>query len=1091
MYQRHPEEELFQIVAKEDSFQVTFSKGSTLVYSIGVNTVSSNGVPVTVPGQWRDFNASGKSITMNSGQTMYVKAKLSNKPTPIAGYGIGTFAFNKKCDVRGNIMSLFYGSHYKGYFDFKREYNLNINEHSPEYKYVFEQLFKNCTGLTSAVELRLPATTIPVGCYKYMFSGCTNLQTPPTISATTWPDEACYGMFSGCTNLKQIMSAPNITASTRTCMAMYKDCSTLTTTTRYSIPTKITANSRETCKSMFENCTSLSAYTNTATVTLTSQNVGEAGFESAFANCTALTKTTHINLKEVPSQAFKGMYAGCTKLRTIQQFTPQKIGYEGCREMFNGCTALVSGNTLLSATTVVNDYGCMLMFANCTALTKIPKLTYNQLGNYSLQEMFAQCTALTNVTGVVSATTMGVGAYKWCFYNCSNLLYIPSLPMTALKAECYYGMFENCTSLKWRPNTTTTPEEDDEITTLPPSEGGTLPPGEGGTLPPIGLTTLTVTYEEEDYTGWPTERLVLPAIGLARQCYQYMFRGCTSLVEAPNILAESMSDTSCGGMFQDCVNLEIPPVLYATKLAERCYADMFIGCTSLVVAPMLPATTLAPRCYVSMFSGCTNLQQVVMMGQNFTALKNNGEDPLENWFNGVAPASSDYGRMLFLNFDNDCGNDYNALYLNYPAKWGIGKGFTPIKYTGKFTTKPMAGTANSTTIFYDCVSDVRTILRLRGYNTNDHVTHDYRVQNVHYHGAFESDTFVLPTPSTQRTISVCQAVDRSTIAADDSDANNALKYCAVTTQQANDLLSWVMETGKTHGAEVFNIYRPKSGYDGACLTLEINGYNDFEFYIADNVTNGDACFIARIGYIYKGDGLMYYRDIGTTEFTKTTQWLINEYKHIHIGGLSAEETYTITIVFSILNEDKRENPIPNSGYVLIPKKQDKQLIYVNTLQYPATQEAYTILGTGTSGNNVWRKSTSYNPNTSKYDGAYHTVAGTTGATMQIRITGYDYFKIYVRADSGWHMNYLLVSQLDESVNASTSYDNASVVYYHTKDKHVSETGETGYTLVEFRNLDGFTHTITLCYCKNDMENDDVYGSTDMCYLLIPKNQNKT
>ena len=81
--------------------------------------------------------------------------------------------------------------------------------------------------------------------------------------------------------------------------------------------------------------------------------------------------------------------------------------------------------------------------------------------------------------------------------------------------------------------------------------------------------------------------LILPATTLTDYCYDRMFQGCTSLVNAP----------------------ELP----ATTLAANCYSSMFNNCTSLVNAPELPATTLAANCYDSMFNGCASLQYVKAM----------------------------------------------------------------------------------------------------------------------------------------------------------------------------------------------------------------------------------------------------------------------------------------------------------------------------------------------------------------------------------------------------------------------------------------------------------------------------------------------
>jgi hypothetical protein len=54
-------------------------------------------------------------------------------------------------------------------------------------------------------------------------------------------------------------------------------------------------------------------------------------------------------------------------------------------------------------------------------------------------------------------------------------------------------------------------------------------------------------------------------------------------------------------------------ILPATTLTDYCYDRMFQGCKSLVNAPELPATTLADNCYSSMFNGCASLQYVKAM----------------------------------------------------------------------------------------------------------------------------------------------------------------------------------------------------------------------------------------------------------------------------------------------------------------------------------------------------------------------------------------------------------------------------------------------------------------------------------------------
>ena len=96
---------------------------------------------------------------------------------------------------------------------------------------------------------------------------------------------------------------------------------------------------------------------------------------------------------------------------------------------------------------------------------------------------------------------------------------------------------------------------------------------------------------------------------IANNCFQYMFSGCTSLIQAPTLPATTLTNYCYSNMFQGCTSLTKAPALPATTLANYCYSNMFNGCTSLIQAPALPATTLKNYCYSNMFNGCTSLIQ--------------------------------------------------------------------------------------------------------------------------------------------------------------------------------------------------------------------------------------------------------------------------------------------------------------------------------------------------------------------------------------------------------------------------------------------------------------------------------------------------
>lgn len=97
-----------------------------------------------------------------------------------------------------------------------------------------------------------------------------------------------------------------------------------------------------------------------------------------------------------------------------------------------------------------------------------------------------------------------------------------------------------------------------------------------------------------------------PTVGA--YCFYYMFNGCTSLIEAPDMPTTlTNAGYACAYMYQNCTSLTVAPALPATTMANACYQGMFKGCTSLTSAPELPATELAGYCYSEMFYGCTSL----------------------------------------------------------------------------------------------------------------------------------------------------------------------------------------------------------------------------------------------------------------------------------------------------------------------------------------------------------------------------------------------------------------------------------------------------------------------------------------------------
>ena len=107
-----------------------------------------------------------------------------------------------------------------------------------------------------------------------------------------------------------------------------------------------------------------------------------------------------------------------------------------------------------------------------------------------------------------------------------------------------------------------------------------------------------------------TQAPELPATTLKKECYSEMFRGCSSLTQTPELPATTLADSCYYRMFDSCKNLtQAPKILPATTLTDGCYCDMFSWCVNLTQAPELPATTLGKNCYNGMFHLCESLTQ--------------------------------------------------------------------------------------------------------------------------------------------------------------------------------------------------------------------------------------------------------------------------------------------------------------------------------------------------------------------------------------------------------------------------------------------------------------------------------------------------
>ena len=531
----------------------------------------------------------------------------------------------------------------------------------------YQSMFSGCTGLTQAPEL--PATTLNSFCYEGMFSGCTSLAQAPALPADT-ADYHCYaGMFKGCTSLTQAPELPATTLDESCYGAMFSGCTGLT-----QAPELPATTLAEGCyANMFAGCIGL-----TQAPELPATTLAPYCYRNMFSGCTGLTRAPELPVKMLEEDSYETMFSDCTNLSEIHVsfedwndganttkwvnnvaptgtfICPEALALEfGKSKIPTGWVVknIVDGDTVdvpvgySYLTFTAEEDGSTFSFVNkdnnpdvqysldggvtWIALAEGDTVVLAHKGDkallrgdnpqgfskgsyrYSTFRMTGKVAASGSVMSLVDGAGLSTEIpVDYCFYglfnDCTSLTQAPELPATRLESSCYNRMFSGCTSL-----------------TQAPALPATIAKSDCYSRMFYGCTSLTQAPE-------------LPATTLARNCYESMFSGCTSLTQASALPAMRLSLGCYESMFSGCTSLTQAPALPATILATDCYKYMFTGCTSLTASPELPATSLDDGCYYGMFSGCTNLSQIAVM---FTYWFD-ADDPTYEWVKDVAPTGT-------------------------------------------------------------------------------------------------------------------------------------------------------------------------------------------------------------------------------------------------------------------------------------------------------------------------------------------------------------------------------------------------------------------------------------------------------------------
>lgn len=140
-------------------------------------------------GSWTNITSTTSGATISVANGDKIEFKADNTSIGASGY-YNYFTGTANFKIKGYLTSILDADNYAEYDTYGAD---NI----------FRYLFYNCTTLTDASGLILPASTRN-GCYSRMFQGCTSLVKAPDLPATSIATYAYYHLFDGCSSLNYV-----------------------------------------------------------------------------------------------------------------------------------------------------------------------------------------------------------------------------------------------------------------------------------------------------------------------------------------------------------------------------------------------------------------------------------------------------------------------------------------------------------------------------------------------------------------------------------------------------------------------------------------------------------------------------------------------------------------------------------------------------------------------------------------------------------------------------------------------------------------------------------------------------------------------
>lgn len=291
---------------------------------------------------WTYLSANQSTPALNAGDIIYF---TSYSPITPSMSNYNQFTSTGRFVALGNPLSMVYG------LDFADVTDVSSTN------YLFYRMFRDCTGITDASHISLPATKLGQSCYQEIFRHCTSLTAGPALPALDLADYCYCNMYYECPSLAEAPALPATTLSRACYQYLFYGCTSLTEAPV--LPADALANMCYT--GMFRACSGL-----TTAPALPAMTLATSCYKNMFQECSSLTTPPELFAEILTTSCYQSMFQDCTSLTEAPVLPAETLADDCYNGMFQGCSSL---NSISCHATDISATQCTYNWVNGVAAT--------------------------------------------------------------------------------------------------------------------------------------------------------------------------------------------------------------------------------------------------------------------------------------------------------------------------------------------------------------------------------------------------------------------------------------------------------------------------------------------------------------------------------------------------------------------------------------------------------------------------------------------------------------------------------------------------------------------------------------------------